>query len=92
MKFGKLFSDLAESVGLPREKTLAQLSGLISEEIIDLKLIWPSLQVAKRLEVICSLVELAEQRVELDFTPVFKIALRDDNELVREKAISGLWD
>lgn len=92
MKFGKLFSDLAESVELPREKTLAQLSGLISEEIIELKLIWPSLQVVKRLETICSLVELAEQRVELDFNPVFKIALRDDDELVREKAISGLWE
>ena len=88
----ELFSELAESAGFPKEKSLVQLSGLISEEIAELKSVWPNLSNSKRLEIMNSLVELAEQRVELDFTPVFKIGLGDDDNIVKEKAIFGLWE
>ena len=38
------------------------------------------------------MVEMAEDNAELDFSSAFKLGLRDPDEVVRGKAITGLWE
>jgi HEAT repeat protein len=54
--------------------------------------IWPSIQASDKAELLKTLTEMAEDNVELDFTEVFMISMRDSDEWVRESAVRGLWE
>lgn len=71
---------------------LKELSNLGSEQRNDLRAAWAQVETTRRQEICNALVELAEDDVEFDFREVFLIALHDDDEQVRVKAIEGLWE
>lgn len=71
---------------------LYELSGLIPEECTRLADVWPTIPLARRRRIISHLVDLAEESVEVDFGPVFRIGLEDPDAVVREQSIEGLWD
>ena len=75
-----------------RRAGLLSLSGLLSDELDDLKAVWRSLTPARRCAVLGALVALGEDNIELDFTPVFRLSLADEDERVRERAARGLWE
>lgn len=68
------------------------LSGLMDDEIPRFREAWQQLDVERRRRVIASLVEMAEDDIELDFVPVFRIAMRDADAKVRATAAEGLWE
>ena len=68
------------------------MSDLADDEAGVVRRAWPLMAATKRLDVVARLVELAEDTVDLDFTAVFAIALRDETAEVRQRAILGLWE
>jgi HEAT repeat protein len=72
--------------------TLAQLSRLSADDFARFLGVWPVLSDERRRHVIDSLVDLAEDNVELNFDPVFTLALGDVDADVRRQAIRGLWE
>ncbi|MCL2149867.1 MAG: HEAT repeat domain-containing protein [Dehalococcoidia bacterium] len=53
---------------------------------------WGHLSTERKRIVLSRLTTLAEDNVEYDFGAVFKHALNDDDDAVRQKAIEGLWE
>jgi len=80
-----------EDVSL-RYGDLDQLSSLGSEEIEIVHNIWHKMSTERRLDLVSHLVETSEENVDMDFTSIFKFALKDEAEGVRTKAVSGLWE
>jgi HEAT repeat protein len=72
--------------------SLAQLSGLLGEELEELRARWAELPVERRQEIMNRLAELAEDDVETDFYAVFFIAMSDAEAAVRERAVLSLWE
>ena len=71
---------------------LIELSDMVSAETPQFIPAWNQVTSERRAQVIERLVELAEENAQLDFTAVLKIALADDDYLVQEKAIAGMWE
>lgn len=53
---------------------------------------WNVLGSAERVDLVRSLLEYAEVSVDVDFRRVFRSVLSDDDSVVRELAIEGLWE
>jgi len=53
---------------------------------------WPKVEVERHRCIIRSLVEITEASFEVDFGPIFRFCLADEDEEVRAKAIDGLWE
>lgn len=71
---------------------LASLSHLSPEEVALFKEAWPRIAVERRRAVMNHLSQLAEEDLELDFDPVFRLALEDPDPEVCLKAIHGVAD
>ena len=71
---------------------LVNLSNLTPEELRPFEQTWAILKAERRRQVVCQLVELAEDDFELNFDDVFHRCLHDPDEVVRAKAIEGLWE
>lgn len=53
---------------------------------------WPAIELEKRRRIVASLIELAEDDIELNFAGVFFFMLQDPDPQIRGKAIDGLWE
>lgn len=87
-----LMAQLADSARCPAASQLARLSDLSLAEASRFEELWPGLGVVRRRQVIRQLVAEAESEVEVNFDRVFKSCLKDSDEMVRIKAIEGLWE
>jgi HEAT repeat protein len=73
-------------------RDLKPLSGLGREERADFWPAWTAISARRRAEIARSMVELAEDDIELDFTAAQIWMLDDDDSEVRASAIEGLWE
>jgi HEAT repeat protein len=71
---------------------LYAFSNLEPENQARFEAAWPRIDVERRRRVVMSLVELAEDDIELEFTSVYFFLLKDQDPKVRGKAIDGLWE
>jgi len=71
---------------------LANLSTLSSEELRLFLEAWAKTGVERRRQIASQLVELAEENFKLNFDDTFLACLQDPDEIVRVKAIEGLWE
>lgn len=69
-----------------------ELSSLDSDDMELIQEVWPRLSPERRLDLVSRLVETSEENIDMDFTPIFKLALTDEAKFVRCKAVSGLWE
>ena len=69
-----------------------ELSDLLPEEMGLFARTWFSIVAERQGWIISNMVELAEDNPELDFHAIFKMCLKDQNEVVLEKAMEGLWE
>ena len=53
---------------------------------------WPELPTETRRALVAGMVELGEEKIEFNFHRALKVALRDDDAVVRARAIEGLWE
>ena len=72
--------------------SLYGLSGMDRAETLLFQKAWPSMAVERRRQIINFLVEIAEASFEVNFGPVFRFCLGDEDERVRAAAIEGLWE
>ena len=92
MTLEDFMSALAVEDAPPKHSSLLQLSGLDSEQLFEFRSGWIDLSTSRKQEVLARLIDLGEDNLELDFTPVFRACLRDEDDDVREIATKGLWE
>ena len=76
----------------PRAVDLKALSGLLEEDIERFARSWPLLPPQVRLSLVRSLVEVAEDDFEMDFSAVFRLVMGDEDAEIRALAIEGLHE
>ena len=77
---------------VPEDTLLYHLSDLSASEVIDFASAWKGIASDGKASIIDRLIDLSNDRTELDFSAVFRRCLRDDEEGVRQRAIEGLWE
>ncbi len=85
-----------ETIGAPGHplamRDLRPLSDLEGPLRSDFLANWGAIAPDRRLEITRSLVELAEDNVDLQFNQVLEWCLEDDEAAVRAVAVEGLWE
>lgn len=92
MSLDTLLTTLASPDAPPRTTDLTLLSaigGAERERFLD---VWRTLSIQRRRDLVDRLTVLAEDNVELDFSPVFLVGLFDDDVQVRAQSVRGLWE
>jgi len=69
---------------------LTFLSDIPSADRAALALMWPGASVDRRRKIAATLVQLAEDNIEYDFSAVFSVLLEDPDAQVRRSAVEGL--
>jgi HEAT repeat protein len=88
---------LAEAVAAIQAGDLAQtrltrLSDLSRDEVRTLADAWDSIPEETRARLVSECEQLSEDRVELNFRRLMRLALEDQSPVVRQLAIGGLWE
>ena len=60
-----------------------ELSSLDSDDMELIQEVWPRFSPERRLDLVSRLVETSEENIDMDFTPIFKLALKDEAKFVR---------
>ncbi len=68
------------------------LSDLTRAETQRFQEVWSLIDAGRRRWIIQSLVDIAEASFEVNFDPIFRLCLGDEDEVVRARAIEGLWE
>lgn len=71
---------------------LFAFSDVTRAELRDFAQVWQTLPAEKRRRVTQAMTELAEERIEADYTRIFRYLLDDEDAQVRAQAIGGLWE
>lgn len=71
---------------------LLPLTDLGRDALMTFRREWPTLPEATREEIIRQLEDISENRLEVDFGRVLRVALSDESPAVRQRAISALWE
>ncbi len=71
---------------------LYALSGLDRADLDQVRSIWVAMPADRRQTTMRHLVDIAEDNFEVDFTPIFRLGLTDQEAAVRVAAIEGLWE
>jgi HEAT repeat protein len=69
---------------------LTFLSDIPAEDRATLALLWPGMGVDRRRKVVSTLVQLAEDNIDYDFSAVLTVLLEDSDAEVRRLAVEGL--
>ena len=69
-----------------------EISDLSPSEIGSFARVWFTIPVDRQRSILSTMVSLAEDNTELDFCAVFKMCLKDPDEIVQKTAIEGLWE
>ncbi len=68
------------------------LSMMNKEDLLEFESLWPDIDSDRRRVIVQQLVDIAEQSFEVDFDPIFLLALKDPDSEVQAIAIGGLWE
>ena len=91
-EFEKLLEKMRDSQTSLSISSLYGLSDLTRAEAQLFQKVWALIDAGRRRWIIQSLVDIAEASFEVDFNPIFRLCLNDEDELVRSRAIEGLWE
>ena len=92
MSLEKCLQEIADADAALSYSSLIELSDPSPAELGRFGRVWLTVPSKRRVQIIERLVEMAENAPQLDFSAVFTLALKDLDETVQEKAISGLWE
>jgi len=90
--FERLLQKIGDTENRLSISSLYGLSGMDRDETLLFQNAWPSMTVERRRQIINFLVEIAEASFEVNFGPVFRFCLGDEDAEVRAAAIEGLWE
>jgi HEAT repeat protein len=92
MEFSEYLRHLRDPASHLSVAGLQHLHDLTSERAEALRSAWLEMDAERRQQVVCQLMELAEDNVDLNFDAVFFTALDDPEAAVRAAAVRGLWE
>ncbi len=90
--FAKNLAELSDESKPLVSSKLANLSATSQEELVLFLEAWAEMGFERRRQIESQLVELAEEDPKLNFDDIFHACLRDPDEIVRVRAIEGLWE
>lgn len=90
--FADLLAQLADTDQPLSIASLYRLSDLSPEDFTALCVAWPGIAASRRRQIMRMLVEISEGNFEVDFEPIARMALDDEDAEVRVAAIEGLWE
>jgi len=91
-EFEELLKRIRDSQTSLSISSLYGLSDLTRAEAQLFQEVWSLIDARRRRWIIQSLVDIAEASFEVDFNPIFRLCLKDEDEVVRSRAIEGLWE
>ena len=71
---------------------LFALSGLDRADLDQVRSVWGGLSDDRRQAAMRHLVDITEDNFEVDFSPIYRLGLNDQDPMVRTAAIEGLWE
>lgn len=71
---------------------LFAFSDVSRPELQQFAQVWQTLPAERRRRMTQAMTELAEERIEADYSRIFRYLLDDEDALVRAQAINGLWE
>jgi HEAT repeat protein len=92
MDIDSVLKQLADPKQRVNMRQLYALSSFTERELEAFRRWWPGVEPERRLSILQQLVELTETSFEVNFDPIFLLALGDEAGEVREAAIDGLWE
>ncbi len=91
-EFEELLKKMRDSQTPLSISSLYCLSDLTRAEAQLFQEVWSLVDAGRRRWILQSLVDIAEASFEVDFNPIFRLCLNDEDEMVRSRAIEGLWE
>jgi len=91
-EFRRILQHLADESQPLKLTMLYNLSDLEQELLSEVEAVWRRLSAERKRAMLRALVELTETTIEVDFTPLFRFCLDDEDAEVRLLAIEGLWE
>jgi HEAT repeat protein len=85
-----VWAALEQEGRLPEPDELDHFSNLLDEDIAHTEELWSQLPVQVRRNLVLALSEVADTKVVMDFTAIFRIATRDPDPEIRTAAVEGL--
>ena len=92
MSFEFFLENVSDPSGHLSAVDFYEVSDLSPEELGQFASAWYPLPIERQRTIASSMVELAEDNPELDFTAIFKMCLKGDDEPLLEIAMDGLWE
>jgi len=92
MEYEQVFAHIGNTSEPLNTRYLYSLSGITREALARFQQMWPGVEVSRRRLLISNLVELAELSFEVNFDPIFLVAMGDEDSEVRASAVDGLWE
>ena len=90
------FEFFLENVSDPTSRISAvdfyEISDLSPEELGQFAAAWYPLAIERQRAIATNMVELAEDNPELDFTAIYKLCLKGDDEPLLQIVMDGLWE
>lgn len=71
---------------------LGSLSDLNEAELAQFREAWQRFSQLRRLELLATLIELAEDRIEYDYRNIFRWTIGDTDPAIRALSVEGLWE
>jgi HEAT repeat protein len=92
MEYEKILSHISDTGERLQASYLYLLSDMTHERLARFQEVWPNIEVERRRLLIRKLVEVTEQSFEVNFDPIFLVAMGDEDSEVRVAAVDGLWE
>ena len=92
MSFEFFLENVSDPSGHLSAVDFYEVSDLSPEELGQFASAWYPLPIERQRAIASNMVELAEDNPELDFTAIFKMCLKGDDEPLLEIAMDGLWE
>jgi len=90
--FSRLVHDLANEKYPPAKEDMHELNDLGGDLLKEFASLWSHVPASRRRTIMTALGEYAEESFEVDFGAVSRVALTDDDGLVRAAAARNLWE
>jgi HEAT repeat protein len=92
VSFESDLADLSNPLKRLAATQLVNFSELDEIEAVRFEEAWEEIEPGRRLNIVSELTELAADNVDLNFDAVYKLALRDEEALIRAAALHGLYE
>ena len=92
MSFEFFLESVSDPTGHMSAVDFYEISDLSAEELEQFAAAWEPLPIERQRTIAKTMVDLAEDNPELDFTAIYKLCLNGDDEPLLEIVMDGLWE